>query len=104
MCSLTRGQADAVSILQFKAGTFEFALPLLHVGLVFVELEDEDVELPLQHVDLPLGQLLLPTLQKLLLGLLLEGGLRQLLFSGTQLLEEPGTDTQIWFNWQTDFL
>lgn len=83
MRSLTRRQADAVSVLQFKAGTFEFAFPLLHIGLVFVELENKDVELSLQHVDLPLSQLLLPTLQQLLLRLLLEGGPRQLLFSGT---------------------
>lgn len=67
MPSLTGGQADAVSILEFKSRTFEFAFPLLHVRLVFVELEDEDVELPLQHVDLALSQLLLPPLQQLLL-------------------------------------
>ncbi len=83
ICSLTWGQTDAVSILQFKAGAFEFAFPLLHIGLVFVELENEDIELPLQHVDLPFCQLLLSALQQLLLRLLLEGGPRQLLFSGT---------------------
>lgn len=88
--SLTGGQADAVSILEFKSGALEFAFSLLHVRLVFVELEDEDVQLPLQHVDLPLGQLLLPPLQQLLLWLLLQGGARQLLFSGTKLLEEAG--------------
>lgn len=101
VCSLTWGQADAVSILKFKAWAFEFAFPLLHVGLVFVELENEDVELSLQHVDLPLCQLLLPTLQQLLLRLLLEGSPRQLLFSGTQLLEEPGIEIHIWLNRQT---
>lgn len=65
--SLTRGQADAVPILEFQPRTLEFAFPLLHVGFVFVELENEDVELPLQHVDLSLCQLLLPPLQQLLL-------------------------------------
>lgn len=90
---LTRGQADAVSILEFKPRTLEFAFPLLHVGFVFVELENEDVELPLQHVDLSLCQLLLPPLQQLLLGLLLQGSPRQLLFSGAKLLEEADSDT-----------
>lgn len=84
--SLTGGEADAVPILQLQPGAFEFALPLLHVGFVFVELENEDVELPLQHVDLSLGQLLLPPLQQLLLGLLLQRRPRQLLFPGTKLL------------------
>lgn len=65
--SLTGGQADAVPILEFQPRTLEFAFPLLHVGFVFVELENEDVELPLQHVDLALCQLLLPPLQQLLL-------------------------------------
>lgn len=88
MQTLTRWQADAVSILQFQSGAFEFPLPLFHIRLVFVELENEDVELPLQHVDLPLCELLLPALEQLLLRLLLEGGPRQLFFSGTKLLKE----------------
>lgn len=85
---LTRWEADAVPVLEFEAGALEFAFPLLDVGLVLVELEDEDVELALQHVDLALRQLLLAALQQLLLGLLLQGGASQLLFSGTQLLDE----------------
>lgn len=87
MCPLTRWEADAVAVLEFEARAFEFAFPLLDVGLVLVELEDEDVEFALQHVDLALCQLLLATLQQLLLGLLLQGGASQLFFSGTQLLD-----------------
>lgn len=85
--ALTRREADAVPVLEFEAGALEFAFPLLDVGLVLVELEDEDVELALQHVDLALRQLLLAALQQLLLGLLLQGGARQLFFPGAQLLD-----------------
>lgn len=84
---LTWGQTDAVSILQLQPGALELAFPLLHVGLVSVQLENEDVELPLQDVDLSLCQLLLPPLQQLLLRLLLQGGSRQLLLPGAQLLQ-----------------
>lgn len=95
--ALTRWEADAVPVLELEAGALEFAFPLLDVGLVLVELEDEDVELALQHVDLALRQLLLATLQQLLLGLLLQGGASQLLFPGTQLLDEgtPKTHTAL---------
>lgn len=86
VCPLTRWEADAVPVLEFESGAFKFAFPLLDVGLVLVELEDEDVELALQHVDLALCQLLLATLQQLLLGLLLQGSTSQLFFSGAQLL------------------
>lgn len=85
--ALTRREADAVPVLEFEAGALEFAFALLDVGLVLVELEDEDVELALQHVDLALRQLLLAALQQLLLGLLLQGGARQLLLPGAQLLD-----------------
>lgn len=77
-------------ILELQAASLELALPPLDVGLLLVELEDQDVQLPLQHVDLALGQLLLPPLQQLLLGLLLQGRAAQLLLAGPQLLGQRG--------------
>lgn len=90
---LTRGQADAVAILELQPALPELALAFLHSGLLLAQLVDDDVELPLQDVDLPLGQLLLTPPQQLLLVLLLERCPRQFLLPGAEFLHS-GRDQQ----------
>lgn len=85
--------ADLLPILALEFVLLEGALPLLNVGflLVLVQVEDEEAELALEHILLPLGQLLLPLPQELFVGLLLQSGSLQLLFTTSQLLmEESG--------------
>lgn len=88
---LTRGEADAVAVLELQSALSELALALLHPGLFLAQLVDDDVELSFQDVDLPLSQLLLPTPKQLLLILLLERSPGQLLFPGSKLLHTGGS-------------
>ena len=81
-----------MAVSELQAAPLKLALPLLDIGLLLIQLKDEDVELSLQHVDLPRGQLLLPPPEQLLLRLLLQGGPHQLLLPGAQLLP-PGQGT-----------
>lgn len=84
------GHADLLAVLALELVLLEGALPLLNVWflLVLVQVEDEEAELTLEHVLLPLGQLLLALPQELFVGLLLQGGSLQLLFTASQLLRE----------------
>lgn len=80
-----------MAVSEFQSTSLELALPLLDLGLLLAQLEDEDAELALQHVDLALRQPLLPPLQQPLLRPLLQGSARQLLLPGPQLLRRGDT-------------
>lgn len=76
-----------MAIFQPQPASPELPLSLLHVRSLLVQLEDEDIQLPLQHIDLTLCELLLPASEQQLLGFLLQGGSTQLLLPGSQLLQ-----------------
>lgn len=80
-----------MAVSELQATPPELALPLADLGLLLAQLEDEDAELALQHVDLALRQPPLPPPQQLLLRPLLQGGARQLLLPGPQLLRQRDT-------------
>lgn len=82
-----------MAVSELQAAPLKLALPLLDVGLLLIQLEDEDVELsPSTSISRAAG--CCPAAGAALLRLLLQGGPHQLLLPGAQLLPLTGGQDQ----------